>query len=169
MIHHISIAAKDPRHVAEVLAELWRGYAMPFPPFPGAYIALPGDAHGTAIEVSPLGTELVPGRENQEVEAAHNDLASPYTATHAALSVPVGEDEIKAVAAREGWRAETFNRGPFSVVEVWVENRMLVEMLPPSMQGEYLASLKPENLAAFFGFELKPRETEEEECELIGV
>jgi hypothetical protein len=166
MIHHISISARDPRHVAEVLAELWQGYAMPFPPFPGSYITLPGDAYGTAIEVAPLGTELRPGDEGHEVQPAHNDGASPYTATHAALSVPVSEDRIKDVAARAGWRAETFSRGPFSVVEVWVENRLLIELLPPSMQGEYLAALTPENFAAFFGFEPPARL---EEAELVAV
>lgn len=157
MIHHISIAAREPRRVAEVLAELWRGYAMPFPPFPGSYIVVPGDEHGSAIEVSPLGTELIPGGEGEEVQASANDNGSPFTATHAALSVPVSEEKIKEVAAREGWRAETFNRGPFSVVEFWIENRMLVEMLPPAMQGEYLGAMLPETLAAFFGYELPER------------
>lgn len=169
MIHHISISARDPRHVAEVLAELWQGYAMPFPPFPGSYITLPGDAYGTAIEVAPLGTELRPGDEGHEVQPAHDDGASPYTATHAALSVPVSEDRIKEAAARAGWRAETFSRGPFSVVEVWVENRLLVELLPPSMQGEYLAALTPENFAAFFGVEIIRRPAHAEEAELVAV
>jgi hypothetical protein len=30
MIHHISIAANDPRHVADVLAELMNGRSYPF-------------------------------------------------------------------------------------------------------------------------------------------
>jgi hypothetical protein len=166
MIHHISIAARDPRHVAEVLAELWQGYSMPFPPFPGAYIVLPGDEHGSAIEISPLGTELMPGSTGEEVQPARNTNASPYTATHAALSVPSSEERVKEIAAREGWRAESFDRGPFSVVEVWVENRLLIEMLPPSMQGDYLASMKPATLAAFFGHELAVRA---EELEAIAV
>lgn len=29
MIHHVSIPARDPRHVAEVLAELMRGKCHP--------------------------------------------------------------------------------------------------------------------------------------------
>lgn len=159
MIHHISIAARDPQRVAGVLAEIWHGYAMPFPPFPGSYIVMPGDRHGSAIEISPLGTELIPGFEGEEVQATNNFSASPFTATHAALSVPVSEEKIKEVAAREGWRAETFNRGPFSVVEFWIENRMLVEMLPPAMQGEYLSSMLPETLASFFGCDLPERGT----------
>lgn len=36
MIHHLSIAARDPKHVAGVLAEFMGGKAVPFPPNPGA-------------------------------------------------------------------------------------------------------------------------------------
>ncbi|HZI19851.1 MAG TPA: hypothetical protein VEY09_14765 [Pyrinomonadaceae bacterium] len=169
MIHHISISAQDPRRVSEVLAELWQGYSMPFPPFPGAYIVLPGDAHGSAIEVGPLGTELVPGLGDQEAQATFNENPSPYTATHAALSVPASVERIREVAAREGWRAEIFDRGPFKLVEVWIENRLLVEMLPPSMQGDYLAAMTPENLAAFFGHELARPGAHEEELEAVAV
>jgi hypothetical protein len=43
MIHHISIAGKDPRHVAGVIAELWQTRAFPFPPVPGAYIVIADD------------------------------------------------------------------------------------------------------------------------------
>lgn len=32
MLFHLSIDADDPRHVAEVIAELWGGVATPFPP-----------------------------------------------------------------------------------------------------------------------------------------
>src|SRR5207237_5781803 len=34
MIHHLSIAARDPKHVARVLAEFMGGLAVPFPPNP---------------------------------------------------------------------------------------------------------------------------------------
>jgi hypothetical protein len=170
MIHHISIAARDPRRVAEVLAELWGGYSFPVPPFPDSYIALPGDTLGTAIEVTPLGDELVPGGEGQEVRASRNENASPYTATHAALSVPVSEERVKEIAAREGWRAETFSRvGVFSVVELWVENRLLVELLTPAMQGEYLDFMTPENYAALFGYEYTPRPEEVAELAPVGA
>ena len=35
MIHHLSIAARDPQHAAGVLAELMGGKSVPFPPNPG--------------------------------------------------------------------------------------------------------------------------------------
>jgi hypothetical protein len=161
MIHHISIAARDPQRVAAVLAELFGGYSLPFPPFPGGYIALPGDTLGTAVEVIPLGDELVPGDEGEEVRPQRAAQPSAYTATHAAISVPVSEERIKQVAEREGWRAETFHRvGVFGLVELWVENRLLIELLPPSMQGDYLDFMTPANYAALFGYDYAPHAAE---------
>jgi hypothetical protein len=170
MIHHISIAARDPRHVAGVLAEIWGGHSFPFPPVPGGFIAMPGDTLGTAVEVAPLGDVLVPGGEGEEVRSRRDANPSDYTATHAALSVPLSEDRIKEIAAREGWRAETFSRaGVFRVVELWVENRILLELLTPAMQGEYLDFMTPEKYAALFGFEYAPRPEEPAELEPVGA
>lgn len=61
MIHHLSIAARDPKHVAGVLAEVMGGKAVPFPPNPGSFFALQLDEHGSGVEVYPAGTELHPG------------------------------------------------------------------------------------------------------------
>jgi hypothetical protein len=170
MIHHISIAARDPRHVAAVLAELWGGHSFPFPPIEGAFIAMPGDTLGTAVEVSPLGEVLVPGGDGVEAQSLRVEGSSEYTATHAALSVPVREERVREIAAREGWRAETFTRGGvFRVVEFWIENRVLVELLTPDMQGEYLDFMTPEKYAALFGFPYTPRAEEDEHLELAGA
>jgi hypothetical protein len=153
MIHHISIGAKDPRRVARVIAELWQTVALPFPPVPGGYIVIADDGHGTAIEVTPLGTEIVPGEGDAEAQSRVNAGASPFTATHAALSVPLSAERVKEIAAREGWRTGTFERGgAFQVVELWVEGRLLLELLPPEMAQRYLDFLTPRNYAEAFGF-----------------
>ena len=48
MIHHVSMPARDPRHVAQVLAELLGGYAGPFiGPIPGAWAVYQEDGVGT--------------------------------------------------------------------------------------------------------------------------
>jgi hypothetical protein len=58
MIHHISLAANDPRHVAEVLAELMNGRSYPFPGgIPDLLMAVTGDKHGTMIEVYPADAD----------------------------------------------------------------------------------------------------------------
>jgi hypothetical protein len=41
----------------------------------------------------------------------------------------------------------TCNRGPFHVIEVWVENDTMVEVLPPDFAAEYLAWTRPDTVA----------------------
>ncbi len=145
MIHHLSIAAANPKHVADVLAELWQGKAYPFPMYPDSYIAFAGDDYGTAIEVYPLGSELVPGCSDLPDLQAEHSLAQ-FTATHVAISVPLSPEQIEQIASREGWQTLRGNRGPFfQVVEFWVENRVLLELLPPEMAQQYTAFSTPDN------------------------
>ena len=147
MFHHISIAAENPAHVAEVLAEIFQGQMAPFPPHPGSYMALALDQHGTMIEVYPAQTELRPSYSDEGVTFTHNPSANPFSATHCAISVPVEQAQIEAIAAREGWKAVRCNRdNMFEVIEFWVENRLLVELLTPSMAPRYLALMNPQNL-----------------------
>ena len=154
MIHHISIAARNPEHVANVLAEILDGKALPFPPFPGAYIVIPDDEYGTAIEVGPLGFELIPGEGEEGVQATFNEPSSAFTATHAAISVSISEARIKEIAAREGWRAVTCARDDaFDLVELWIENRLLIELLPPEMAARYLSFANSANFIAAFNLE----------------
>jgi hypothetical protein len=61
MIQHLSIAARDPKHAAVVLAELMGRTAVPFPPNPGSFFALQLDELWSRVEVYPAGTELQPG------------------------------------------------------------------------------------------------------------
>ncbi len=147
-IHHISIPAENPQNVAQVLAEIWQGKAFPFPVFPGSYLVITDDPHGTAIEVSPLGTELIPG--TTEVIAQTNPVPPRFTATHAALTVPLNQAEIEVIGAREGWRVLHCQRGPaFEVIEFWVENRLLLELLTPQMAHRYLTFMNSENWQKF--------------------
>lgn len=150
MIHHISIAADDPLRVAQILAELLNGKVVPFPSNPGSYVALAFDAYGTLIEVHPRGIELRPGIGKDAVQHQTNPCPSAYTATHAAISTLASETEIRSIAAREGWRVERYNRaGFFDVIEFWVENQLLLELLPPELSAQYLTFLEPRSLKEF--------------------
>ncbi|TVQ07283.1 MAG: hypothetical protein EA368_14695 [Leptolyngbya sp. DLM2.Bin27] len=149
MIHHISISAQNPRHVATVLAELFRGSVMPFPPLEGAYVVVAKDQVGTLIEVYPVGSEIMPGHGQDEASFCQNAHPYNFTAFHAAISVPVSQAEIEAIAQREGWRVLACDRdGLFNLVEFWVENRLMVELLPPVMAEGYLQAMSPANLTA---------------------
>jgi hypothetical protein len=137
MIHHLSIAARDPKHAAGVLAEIMGGKSVPFPPNPGSFFALQLDEHGSGVEVYPAGTELEPGGDvgGSFVKRAERGFGS----THFALSVKTDAATVKKLAAETGWQCYDCNRGPFHVIEVWVENHLMVEVLPPEYAAEYLA------------------------------
>lgn len=147
MIHHLSIAARDPQHVAGVLAELMGGTAVPFPPNPGSYFALQLDEHGSGVEVYPAGTELHPGG-TEGGGFVKKPEARGYGPTHFALSVSTDADKVGTIAARAGWKCVHCNRGPFHVIEVWVENETMVEILPPEYAAEYLAFTRPDKIMA---------------------
>lgn len=151
MIFHLSIDARDPQHVAGVLAELFgSGKAAPFPPVAkGSWVALALDARNTTVEVYPRGTVLqpVPG------DADGVGLPDPArgtdfgVATHFAMATPLSQEQVLAIAQREGWPAKYRKRGgAFGVIELWLEGDRMVEVLTPEMQAEYLAALSPENV-----------------------
>ena len=146
MIHHLSIAARDPKRAAEVLAELMGGTAVPFPPNPGSFFALQLDEYGSGVEVYPAGTELQPGDTNGG-RFVRQDRRG-YGATHFALSVATDAASVQQIASRTGWHCFDCNRGPFHVIEVWVENETMVEILPPEYAREYLAFTRPDKVMA---------------------
>ncbi|HEY1931542.1 MAG TPA: hypothetical protein VGG99_05985 [Acetobacteraceae bacterium] len=143
MIHHVSIAARDPKHVADVLAELMQGRNYPFPGgVPDSWIAVSGDPHGTAIEVYPEDIRLRPdGRNAVRFERGAAD--DTYVPFHLLLSVPSDQATIEQIGAREGWTTRFCPRGApkqkplFNVIEFWVENRIMLELAPHDMIGDY--------------------------------
>ena len=137
MIHHLSIAARDPKNAAGILAELMGGTCVPFPPNPGSFFALQLDEHGSGVEIYPAGTELEPGGEVGGSFVKKE--ARGFGSTHFALSVKTDADTVKQIAERAGWQCYDCDRGPFHVIEVWVENNTMVEILPPAYAAEYLA------------------------------
>ena len=72
---------------------------------------------------------------------------------HMFLSVPLEPDEIERIGAREGWRTKSFGRGMrgekpfFHVIEFWIENRLMVEVVSPAMAREYENCLKTAQLS----------------------
>jgi len=73
---------------------------------------------------------------------------------HVLLSVPLESDEIERIGERQGWRAKTFGRGMqgqkplFHVIEFWLENRLMIEVVSPAMAREYERFLKNAQLSA---------------------
>lgn len=154
MIHHVSISARDPKHVADVLAEVIGGRSFPFPgSIPDSFIAVTGDEHGTLIEVYPADLTLRPGADDEQPAHAAREQRLPETVPfHALLSVPTDQETIERIGAREGWRTKLFGRGrpghaaAFNVIEFWIENRLMIELVPEEMIGPYLNVVTIANL-----------------------
>jgi hypothetical protein len=144
MIHHLSIAARDPKQAASVLAALMGGAAVPFPPNPGSFFAVQLDEHGSGVEVYPAGTELRPDGATGGRFVRQD--ARGFGSTHFALSVATDAARVKAIAAQAGWQCFDCDRGPFHVIEVWVENETMVEVLPPAYAAEYRAFTRPDKI-----------------------
>jgi hypothetical protein len=96
--------------------------------------------------VLPLGTEMCP----DDVEAGfHQGTSAPYVPTHAYISVQASVETLLQIGAREGWLTRICDRGPFDLVECWIENRQLIEFAAPEMTEKYLAMLtNPQALQA---------------------
>jgi hypothetical protein len=155
MIHHLSISAQNPQHVAQVLAEILQGQPTPHPFSPDSYIVFPFDEYGTEIEVYPLKTEITPGESDEKRAYIENSTASKFTATHVMISVPASIEQIEQIAQREDWLVQRANFG-FDYILFWVENRLLIELLTPEMTVQYKAVAHPENLRKLFVFPDKP-------------
>jgi hypothetical protein len=55
--------------------------------------------------------------------------------------------QIQEIGAREGWW--TLHRGRhgfFELVELWIENQFLLELLPPEFAAQYRDFMQPQNL-----------------------
>lgn len=139
MLFHASVSARDPERVASVIAEIWNGHAEPFPPVAiGSWAALADDDRGTMLQVYPLGTILLESEGDADAVGLPQGL-DEGTATHLAIATRWSVDVVLALAAREGWAAKYRKRGNiFGVIELRVENRLMIEVLTPEMQAEYV-------------------------------
>jgi catechol 2,3-dioxygenase-like lactoylglutathione lyase family enzyme len=149
MIHHVSLPAKEPRRVAEILAEILGGRALAFRgPLGGAFTVLTGDEHGTMIEIYPEDTELVPKPGDNPIPFTSGGRAPAHYGWHVNLSVEMEPERIAAIGEREGWRVIFYAAAPpgkpavFHVTQLWVENRVMVELMSPAQLAEYLGFMK---------------------------
>jgi hypothetical protein len=152
MIFHASLPADQPRVAAQVLARILGGTAMPFPPGgKDSWMAWSADGL-TELEISMRGLEIVQGAHEIEMRpSGRNSRASDW---HVAIGTTVPGDEVLRIAEEAGWSARLCHRGDFfRCIEVWIEGAAVIEVLDPSMQSEYRASMTPSNWRKSFGLE----------------
>lgn len=166
MIAHFSLPARDPKAVAAVFADLIDGVAMPFPVVPGAWVAIARDGSGTGVEVLPEASAHNPGEGDAdparkangpevmpwEVQIRQDGAAQQTSGFHVALTSPKSVEEIVAIGQAQGWRTVVCERGGvFDLVEIWIDNRFMLEVLPPVGTERYLAFYTPEVAGQMFG------------------
>jgi hypothetical protein len=152
MIFHISIDAHDPFRVASVLAEVLNGKVYKFF-VPGSYLTIPFDKDGTHIVVFKQGDAWSPGTERESARILQSE-PTPWVANHTAMSVPITQQQIEEIGHREGWRVLTREKGegvPFSVIEFWVENRILFELFTLEFIPQYMQTMQPEEIEQMLG------------------
>jgi len=157
MIFHFSISADDPKRTATMFAELWRGQAFYFPMVgKGSWIAHAGDDRRTTIEVYPRDLAFYPNESGEGHQ--RNEPVSRHGPFHAAVGTPLSIEEVEEIGRRYACHTILCNRGPFRVIEFWVDNAQMVEMLTPEMQAEYQRSITIENWRAMLAnaFKLTP-------------
>jgi hypothetical protein len=144
MIFHFSISADDPKRTATMLAELWRGEALPFPMLGrGSWIAHAGDDRRSSIEVYPRDVALHYGERFGDLQPEPAPRNVPF---HAAVATPLTIEEVEEIGARYGCKTRVCQRGPwFRVIEFWVDNCLMLEMLTTEMQQEYQDNVTVEN------------------------
>ena len=139
-IHHVTMPATDPAHVASVLAELVGGRALPMPHPEGAHMVYAGDEDGTLLEVWPSGARAAVGQHDVVDDGSPLPMSWPH---HGLLSVPTDEAEILTVFERDGWPAEKVHQGPpgrgFTLIRGWLERQQVIEFATPEMTAEYAA------------------------------
>jgi hypothetical protein len=150
MLFHASMPARNPENVARVIAELWGGFHAPFPAFPNSWMAIAADDRGSIIETYPSAHVIQPG-DAQEPCVSGMSAGAQYSAFHIALASTLTPDEVFAIGEREGWRTVRCTRGEnfFDVIELWIEDTTMIEVLTDEMQKQYLAFATPANFRAF--------------------
>jgi len=183
MINHISIGVHNPEKVANILAELWNGIILPFPPAPNSFIVLANDGRGSAVEVTPVDTVLVPGEglpetrvdaetltESYEAKFVQSDFVPKYVPTHLNINTNLSVEDVMAIGEREGWRTLVCNRdrGLFQLIELWIEDRFMLEVMTPEQTARYVEITDPAFIARAFGIPMPEPNAVAENLNLIG-
>jgi len=140
MIFHASIPADEPRRTAEAIATLWGGRAYPCPMLtPGSWVALAGDDRGSIIELLPRGTEFrrLAG-EHCQIEQGAPTRNGAY---HLLISTALDVEAVVALAIEKGFDAHMANHGGLPVIEFWIDDCFLLEVLTPEYEAVYRASV----------------------------
>lgn len=154
MIAHFSIPSRNPHATAEVFARIIDGVVVPFPPAEGGWLVVARDGSGTGVEVVPDTAAILPGdapAAGARYGRAYGLVDPSFGAVHIALTTALSREAVIALGEEQGWRTLHADRGAFDLVELWVDDRIMVEVLPPDSTARYLAISDPAAAERSFG------------------
>lgn len=166
MIAHISIPAQNPKLVATLLGKIISGSVFNFPVVKDAFIVVANDNSGMAIEVYPAGTAHHPGKGDAPAELPPPSIEtqswedqiypeSDYrqiSSHHMALTSGLSEQEVVKLGKESGFRALLCDRaGVFKLVELWIDNTYLIEVLSTHEAQRYKDFMNPATVSKMFG------------------
>lgn len=169
MIAHVSIPAKQPEVVAKALGKILDGSVFAFPVVPGAFIVVANDNSGMAIEIYPVGMTHHPGTgaalfdsgppsvkpQPWEDQIFPEPSPQKLSSHHMALTTKLTEDEILEIGRELGFRVQPCDRaGVFKLLEFWVDNSYLIELLTEAETKRYVSFMRPNVVAEMFGKQL---------------
>jgi hypothetical protein len=142
VLNHASIPADNPERVARAIAQIWKSDHYPFV-YPNSYIVIADDGRGTQIEVTQRGNEQVPAA--LEVGLRVNPVPSPYSEVHLNIVTSLSEQEVLSIGEREAWIARICDREFFKLIELWLENRFLLEVITENEARRYVQFTQSRN------------------------
>ncbi|WP_176593253.1 MULTISPECIES: hypothetical protein [Sphingobium] len=150
---HCSMPADDPKKAAETLSRIFGGQLTRFPPGgPDAWMVWSKD-ESIQLECTPRGTVLTPD-DDQVILGARAEPPTRHSEVHIGVCVDMPKEEILEIAKEVGWPAYPSVRIPgeegFSVIELWVEGKFLLELTDPSDTARLERSVTVEGWKAAF-------------------
>jgi hypothetical protein len=131
MILHASVVADRPKETAQVLATLLGGVALPLGPGEGTWTAIGPDPIGNLISV------LARGSEFHRVTGGHPDTRSGAPARHSGfhllIETRLTEQEVLELAREHACHAQRAAHGAFEVIEFWIDDCLLIELVTPEL------------------------------------
>lgn len=145
MILHASVVADEPKTTAETLARLFGGIALPVGPGEGTWSAIGPDPIGNTISVLARGSEF--HRAGEHVETR---VGAPvrHSAFHMLIDTALSEGEVLALARERGCNALRAKHGAFDVIEFWIDDCLLIEVVTPQLGQAYRDMVHSEELRA---------------------
>lgn len=138
MLHRISISVDNPELVAQVLCQLVNGSILPNSNSELDFTVLLNDEYGSAIDLISR-SERAMGTTN--CKSSYSSNISEFSPTHLAISIPVSKNKIEEITKKEGWHMAVGNRGRFELIELWIENKFLLELILVKNLSKYVNSM----------------------------